>query len=56
MTPFCVSKQTGCLTFGEVVWFVCRKTACASAVHSTFGFHVANVGTVAPRLNGVDCH
>ena len=47
--PFCVSKQTGCLTFSEVVWLVCRNTACASAVHSTSGFHVANVGTVAPR-------
>ena len=48
-TPFCVSKQTGCLSFSEVVWLVCRKTACASAVHSTSGFPVANVGTVAPR-------
>ena len=48
-TPFCVSKQTGCLSFSEVVWLVCRNTACASAVHSTSGFPVANVGTVAPR-------
>ena len=48
-TPFCVSKQTGCFSFSEVVWLVCRKTACASAIHSTSGFHVANVGTVAPR-------
>ena len=49
IAPFFVSKQTGCLTFSEVVWLVCRKTACASAVNSTFGFHVANVGIVAPR-------
>ena len=49
ITSFCASKQTGCLSFSEVVWLVCTKTVCASAVHSTFGFHVANVGTVAPR-------
>ena len=49
ITPFCVNKQTECLPFSEVVWLVCRNTACASAVNSTFGFHVANVETVAPR-------
>ena len=48
-TPFCVSKQTRCLSFNEVVWLVCRNTACEFVVNSASGFHVANVGSVAPR-------